>query len=67
MASKLLFRLSELVVAVVGGVVGGVVVVVAHSEWFVSCCFCCLTSLWMFFMWLFGEVGVVALITASGT
>ena len=43
-ARELLFRLPELVVAVVGGVVGVVVVVVAHSEWLVSCCFVCLIS-----------------------
>ena len=43
-ARELLFRLSDLVVAVVGGVVGVVVVVVAQSEWLVSCCFVCLIS-----------------------
>ena len=44
MARELLFRLPELVVAVVGGVVGVVVVVVAHSEWHVSFSFVCLIS-----------------------
>ena len=53
--------------AVVGGVVGVVVVVVAHSEWHASCYFGCLNSSWMFVYVVGGEVVSLALITASGT
>ena len=42
--------------AVVGGVVGVVVVVVAHSVWHVSCCFVCLNSHVVFFYVIGGKL-----------